>query len=158
MRIYFLCIQPIQRNVNRKGFKSRSKEKGLLACIHFYWLRLYPPTLQQLLLLWKSKKCFRSSLRGGEKNTKRKVTHQCQYCDTFFRYKHKCTKHIKRCSGRQGFIYCFQDDEIKSYENYIKHKIGFSFNGGGVPGNHYMIYIGIGGRIYVCNLVLYYVQ
>ena len=93
-----------------------------------------------------------------EKNTKRKVTHQCQYCDTFFRYKHKCTMHIKRCSGRQGFIYCFQDDEIKSYENYIKHKIGFSFNGGGVPGNHYMIYIGIGGKIYVCNLVLYYVQ
>ena len=30
MRTYLLCIRPIQRNVNSKGFKSRSKEKDYL--------------------------------------------------------------------------------------------------------------------------------
>ena len=75
----------------------------------------------------KTQNVLRCSLRGGEKNTKRKERNQCHYCDTFFRYKHKFTKHIKHCSGRPGFIYCFQDDGIKSYENYIKHKKDFSF-------------------------------
>ena len=35
MRTYLLCIQPIQRNVNRKGFKSRSKEKDYLPLYTF---------------------------------------------------------------------------------------------------------------------------
>ena len=61
------------------------------------------------------------------KHPKRKETHQCHYCDVFFRYKSKFNKHVKYCSGRPGFIYTFQDDRIKSYENYIKHKKDFPF-------------------------------
>ena len=53
--------------------------------------------------------------------------YQCQYCDMFFRYKGKYIKHINHCSRRPSFIYSFQDDEIGSYENYIKHKKDFPF-------------------------------
>ena len=64
------------------------------------------------------KSAFVAHYEEEKKNTKRKETHQCYYCDTFFRYKHKHTKHIKHCS---------QDDEIESYESYIKHKKDFLF-------------------------------
>ena len=125
MRIYFFCIQPIQWNFNCKGFKSRSKRKDYFPV---YIFLLTAPLASNIITItfWKPKKCFFSSLWRGEKNTKRKETHQCHYCDTFFRYRYKYTKHIKHCSGRPGFIYCFQDAEIESYENYIKQK-GFSF-------------------------------
>ena len=73
------------------------------------------------------KSAFVAHLRGGEKNTKRRGKHQCHYCDKFCRYKHKYTKHIKHCSRRLGFIYWFQDDEIESDENYIKHEKNFPF-------------------------------
>ena len=62
-----------------------------------------------------------------EKKNKRKETYQRHYCDMFFRYKGKYIKHINHCSRRPGFIYSFQDDEIGSYENYIKHKKDFPF-------------------------------
>ena len=61
------------------------------------------------------------------KHPKSKKTHQCHYCDVFFRYKSKFNKHLKYCSGRPGFIYTFQDDRIESYKNYIKHKKDFPF-------------------------------
>ena len=73
------------------------------------------------------KSAFVAHYEEEKKNTKRKETYQCHYCDTFFRYKHRYTKHIKYCSGRPGFIYCFQDDVIESYENYFKHKKDFPF-------------------------------
>ena len=61
------------------------------------------------------------------KNTKRKETFRCHYCDTFFRYKRQCDKHIRHCSGGPGFIYSFQDEDIECYENYLKHKKDFPF-------------------------------
>ena len=46
----------------------------------------------------------------------------------FFRYKGKFLKHVKRCSGRPGFIYTiFQDEDVKYYQNYLKHKKDFPF-------------------------------
>ena len=73
------------------------------------------------------KSAFVAHYEEEKKNTKQRETYQCHYCDTFFRYKHRYTKHIKHCSGRPGFIYCFQDDVIESYENYFKHKKDFPF-------------------------------
>ena len=35
-------------------------------------------------------------------------------------------KHVSHFSGRPGFAYCLQDN-IKSYENYLKHKKDFPF-------------------------------
>ena len=49
------------------------------------------------------------------KNTKRKQTLQCHHWGMFFRYKNKFIKHVKRCSGRAGFIYTFRDEDIKCY-------------------------------------------
>ena len=73
------------------------------------------------------KSAFIAHYEEEKKNAKRKGTYQCHYCDTFFRYKYNYTKHIKHCSRHPGFIYCFQDDEIESFENYIKHKMDFPF-------------------------------
>ena len=48
------------------------------------------------------------------KHPKRKETHQCYYCDVFFRYNSKFNKHVKYCSSRPGFICTFQNDRIES--------------------------------------------
>ena len=61
------------------------------------------------------------------KNTKIKETYQCHYWDLFFRCKAKFTKHVKHCSGRQGFIYSFQDDDVECCKNCLKHKKHFPF-------------------------------
>ena len=61
------------------------------------------------------------------KTTKRKETFQCHYCDVLFRYKSKFNKHIKWCTGRPGFIYCFQNDSLETYEKYLRHKKDFLF-------------------------------
>ena len=45
----------------------------------------------------------------------------------FFRYVKKHKKHVSHCSRRPGFVYCFQDDNIESYEKYLKHKKDFPF-------------------------------
>ena len=45
----------------------------------------------------------------------------------FFRYKNKFIRHVKHCSGRPGFIYTFQEEEVECYENYLKHKKDFPF-------------------------------
>ena len=39
----------------------------------------------------------------------------------------KYKRHVAHCSGLPGFVYCFQDDNIESYENYLKHKKDFAF-------------------------------
>ena len=61
------------------------------------------------------------------KNTKRKQTFQCHYCDMIFRYKNKFIRHAKHCPGCPGFIDTFQDEDVKCYENYLKHKKDFLF-------------------------------
>ena len=45
----------------------------------------------------------------------------------FFRYKNKFIRHVEHCSGRPGFIYTFQEEEVECYENYLKHKKYFPF-------------------------------
>ena len=45
----------------------------------------------------------------------------------FFRYKTKFNKHVQHCNGRPGFVYCFQNESLKTYENYLKHKKNFLF-------------------------------
>ena len=60
-------------------------------------------------------------------NIKRKQTFQCHYCDMFFRYKNKFITLVKHCSGRPGFIYTFQDENVECYENCLKHKKYFPF-------------------------------
>ena len=50
----------------------------------------------------------------------------------FFRYKNKFIKHVKYCSGHPGFIYTFQDEDAKCYENYLKCKKDFPFTVVGV--------------------------
>ena len=60
------------------------------------------------------------------KKIKRKETFQCHYCHVICRYKSKFKKHIKCCTGRPGFIYCFQNESLETYEKYLKHK-DFSF-------------------------------
>ena len=61
------------------------------------------------------------------KKTKQEETFQCHYCDVFFRCKKKYKKHIKRCTGHSGFVYCFQYEILETYEKYLKHKKDFSF-------------------------------
>ena len=61
------------------------------------------------------------------KKTQLKETYQCHYCDTFYKQGKKYHRHIKQCTGRPGFIYMFQDDQIESYENYLKLKRDFPF-------------------------------
>ena len=55
--------------------------------------------------------------REEGKNTKMKETFQCHYCDIFFRYKRKFLKRIKHCSGRPGFVYAFQNDQVECYKS-----------------------------------------
>ena len=45
----------------------------------------------------------------------------------FFRYKNKSIIYVKFCSGRPGFIYTFQDEDVECYGNCLKHKKSFSF-------------------------------
>ena len=73
------------------------------------------------------KSAFAAHYEEEGKNTKRKKTFHCHYCNTFFRYKGSFNKHIRYCSGRPGFIYSFQDEDIECYENYLKHKKDFLF-------------------------------
>ena len=73
------------------------------------------------------KKAFVAHYAEESKNTKRKETSQCHYCDKFFRYRSKYNKHIKYCSGCPGFVYTSKDNDIESYENYLNHKKDFPF-------------------------------
>ena len=45
----------------------------------------------------------------------------------FLRYKSKFDKHFKYCTGGPGFIYCFQNESLETYEKFFKHKKDFLF-------------------------------
>ena len=45
----------------------------------------------------------------------------------FLRYKSKFDKHFKYCTGGPGFIYCFQNESLETYEKFLKHKKDFPF-------------------------------
>ena len=45
----------------------------------------------------------------------------------FLRYQTKFNRNVKHCSGRPGFVYCFQNEDLETYENYLKHKRDFPF-------------------------------
>ena len=77
--------------------------------------------------LRRPQRAFVTHCELENKNTKIKETIQCHCCDIFFRYLSKYKKHIAHCSGRPGFVYCFQDDNIESDESYLKHKKHFPF-------------------------------
>ena len=89
------------------------------------------------------------------KNTKRKETFQCHYCDMFFRNKGKFNKHIRHCSGCPGFIYSFQDKDVECYGNYLKHEKDFPFTmvGDLKPTAGYILEIE-GGSVFVTSYCL----
>ena len=72
-------------------------------------------------------RAFVTHYEQKNKNTKIKETFRCHYCDIFFWYLTKYKKHVAHCSGCLGFLYCFQDYNIESYKNYLKHKKKFPF-------------------------------
>ena len=41
--------------------------------------------------------------------------------------KRKFEKHVQHCTGRLGFVYCFQNESLETNENYLKHKKDFLF-------------------------------
>ena len=61
------------------------------------------------------------------KNTKMKETFQSLFWYIFFRYKGNFLKHIKHCSGRPGFVYAFQNDQVGCCEKYLKFIKDFPF-------------------------------
>ena len=63
-----------------------------------------------------------------------------KYCDNYYfssnpksafvahyDQRNKFNKHIKRCTGRPGFVYCFQNESLETYEKYLQHKKDFPF-------------------------------
>ena len=68
----------------------------------------------------RPQRAFVTHYKLENKNTKIKETFQCRYLR-----KHK--RHVAHCSGRPGFVHCFQNDNIKSHESYLKHKKDFPF-------------------------------
>ena len=79
--------------------------------------------------LTRLQRAFAMHYEPEHKNTKIKEAFQCHYCHIFFRYVKKHKKHVSHCSGHPGFVYCFQGDNIESYENenYLKYKKDFPF-------------------------------
>ena len=45
----------------------------------------------------------------------------------FFEYKKAFDEQVTHCSGRPGFIYCFQNENMETYEEYLKPKKDFPF-------------------------------
>ena len=94
-----------------------------------YTFLLIAPVASDIIItitFLKTQKVFSLLISRRRKNTpNEKKRTSVTTVTRFIRYKHKYIKHIKHCSGRPGFICCFQDDEIESYENYIKHKKDF---------------------------------
>ena len=45
----------------------------------------------------------------------------------FYKHKKAYYKHVDHCSGKRGFIYCFQNENMETYEKYLKHKKDFPF-------------------------------
>ena len=50
----------------------------------------------------------------------------------FYENKKAYYKHVDHCSGRPGFIYCFQNENMEMYEKNLNYKKDFSFT---VTGN-----------------------
>ena len=42
-----------------------------------------------------------------------------------FLYNRKFKKHVQHCTGRPGFVCCFQNESLEIYKNYPKHKKDF---------------------------------
>ena len=64
---------------------------------------------------------FRTTFNEGEK-TKHTSAFRCYYCTNFFARREKFEKHLKCCSGKPGYVYNFDTQNILTFEENLKHK------------------------------------
>ena len=65
---------------------------------------------------------FRTTFNEGEK-TKHTYAFRCYYCTNFFSRKERFEKHLKCCSGKPGYVYNFDTQNILTFEENLKHKM-----------------------------------
>ena len=64
---------------------------------------------------------FRTTFTEGEK-TKHTSAFRCYYCTKFFSRKERLEKHLKCCSGKPGYVYNFDTQNILTFKENLKHK------------------------------------
>ena len=64
---------------------------------------------------------FRTSYSEGEK-IKHTSAFRCYYCTNFFSRKERFEKHLKCCSGKPGYVYNFDTQNILTFEENLKYK------------------------------------
>ena len=111
---------------------NQNNRKEFCSCLYIYILIVQQEHYNNYYFSINPRSAFIAHYHKEGKNTKRKQTFQCHYCNMFFRYKNKFIRHAKHCSGHPGFIYTFHDEDAKCYENYLKCKKDFPFTVVGV--------------------------
>ena len=64
---------------------------------------------------------FRTSYTTGEK-IKHTSAFRCYYCTSFFVRKERFEKHLKNCTGKPGYVYNFDTQNILTFEENLKNK------------------------------------
>ena len=65
---------------------------------------------------------FRTTFNEGKK-LKHSSTFRCYYCTSFFTRKERFLKHLKICTGKPGYVYNFDTQNILTFEENLKNKI-----------------------------------
>ena len=64
---------------------------------------------------------FRTTFTEGEK-VKHSSAFRCYYCTSFFTRKERFLKHLKICTGKPGYVYNFDTQNILTFEENLKNK------------------------------------
>ena len=67
---------------------------------------------------------YRASFSVDRKGSKIKhgTTFQCYYCSHYFARKDRFERHIKNCTGKPGFVYNFNTQNLLTFEENLKFK------------------------------------